>query len=62
MYLVLIGWLYFVLMLAVGQNSLMQSMLVLLLLGVTPTWLLLWIKVRKHRQRMRQQQEDDRGA
>ena len=51
MYLVLIGWLYFVLMLAIGQNSLTQSVLVLVLLGVLPTWLVLWIAVRKHRRR-----------
>ncbi|WP_088967377.1 hypothetical protein [Vogesella sp. LIG4] len=51
MYLVLIGWLYFVLMLAVGQNSIVQSVLVLLFLGVLPTWLWLWIAGRKRRRR-----------
>ncbi|MFC3533158.1 hypothetical protein ACFOLG_13315 [Vogesella facilis] len=59
MYLVLIGWLYFVLMLAVGQNSVVQSLMVLLLLGFLPTWLLLWIKLRRHRQRIREREEQD---
>ena len=51
MYLVLIGWLYFVLMLAVGQNSAVQSLLVVVLLGFLPTWLVVWIAGRKRRQR-----------
>lgn len=59
MYLVLIGWLYFVLMLAVGQNSAVQSFLVLLLLGFLPTWLVVWIAMRKHRQRIRDREEQD---
>lgn len=59
MYLVLIGWLYFVLMLAVGQNSAVQSFLVLLLLGFLPTWLVVWIAMRKHRQRIRDRGEQD---
>ncbi len=61
MYLVLIGWLYFVLMLAVGQNSAVQSLLVVVLLGFLPTWLVVWIAGRKRRQRQRdaQGQEQD---
>ena len=59
MYLVLIGWLYFVLMLAVGQNSAVQSLLVVVLLGFLPTWLVVWIAGRKRRQRERDAQEQD---
>lgn len=49
MYLVLIGWLYVVLMFAVAQESLIRSGFVLFFLGVLPTWLLMWLTVRRRR-------------
>ena len=41
MYLILIGWLYVVLMLAVAQDSLVRTGTIVFFLGVLPTWLTL---------------------
>lgn len=49
MFIIWIGWLYVVLMLAVAQNSIIRSGLVLVLLGVLPSLLLLFI-VRRRQQ------------
>lgn len=51
MYLILIGWLYVVLMLAVAQDSLVRSGIIVFFLGVLPTWLILWIVRRRHLRR-----------
>lgn len=56
MYLVLIGWLYVVLMLAVAQESAIRSGIIVFFLGVLPTWLILWIVRRRH---LRKQNPDD---
>jgi hypothetical protein len=51
MYLILIGWLYVVLMLAVAQDSLVRTGIIVFFLGVLPTWLILWIVRRRHLRR-----------
>lgn len=51
MYLILIGWLYVVLMLAVAQDSLVRTGIIVFFLGVLPTWLILWIVHRRHLRR-----------
>jgi len=51
MYLILIGWLYVVLMLAVAQDCLVRTGIIVFFLGVLPTWLILWIVRRRHLRR-----------
>ncbi len=51
MYLILIGWLYVVLMLAVAQDSVVRSGIIVFFLGVLPTWLILWIVRRRQLRR-----------
>ena len=53
MYLILIGWLYVVLMLAVAQDSLVRTGIIVFFLGVLPTWLILWIVRRRHLRRQK---------
>ena len=61
MYLLLIGWLYVVLMMAVveaasPQGSLLGAFITLLLYGVLPVVLLMFITGTPARRRLRQQQ------
>lgn len=49
MYIVWIAWLYVVLMLAVGQATLLRSGMVLVLLGVLPSLLLVHLVRRRQR-------------
>ncbi|WP_255497551.1 hypothetical protein [Aquitalea sp. LB_tupeE] len=53
MYMVLIGWLYVVLMLAVAQNSLWATFSILFFLGFLPTLFI----ARMTRRRLRKRQE-----
>ena len=62
MYLLLIGWLYVVLMMAVveaasPQGSLLGAFITLLLYGVLPVVLLMFIAGTPARRRLRHQQE-----
>ena len=43
MYIIWIGWLYVVLMFALGQRTLPMTVFVLILFGALPTWLLLFV-------------------
>jgi len=54
MYLIAIGWLYVVVMMAVVSDSILKGVIRLLFLGVLPVGLWLWISVRRHRNRMAQ--------
>ena len=47
MYIIWIGWLYVVLMFALGQRTLPMTAFVLIVLGVLPTWLLLFVVRRR---------------
>jgi hypothetical protein len=47
MYIIWIGWLYVVLMFALGQRTLPMTIFVLILFGALPTWLLLFVVRRR---------------
>ncbi|MCK6435835.1 hypothetical protein [Rivihabitans pingtungensis] len=47
MYIIWIGWLYVVLMFALGQRTLPMTVFVLILFGALPTWLLLFVVRRR---------------
>ena len=49
MYIIWIGWLYVVLMLAVGQASPVRSGMTLVFLGVLPTLFLLFVVRRRQK-------------
>lgn len=49
MYIIWIGWLYVVLMFALGQRTLPMTIFVLILFGALPTWLLLFVVRRRRR-------------
>jgi len=57
MYMVLIGWLYVVLMLAVAQNSLWATFSILFFLGFLPTLFIARMTRRKLRKRQELAQE-----
>ncbi|MDR3426257.1 hypothetical protein [Silvimonas sp.] len=44
MYILLIGYLYVILMIAVGTGSVALGGAFILFLGVLPTWLIFWLK------------------
>lgn len=50
-YLVLLAWLYFVLMLSVVQASVAAGVTIFVMLGVLPSWLMVWLATRRQRQR-----------
>jgi len=55
MYIVAIGWLYVVVMIAVVSDSLLKAAVRLLVLGVLPVAILLWTRgLRRPRRRMAQ--------
>ena len=47
MHIIWIGWLYVVLMFALGQRTLPMTVFVLILFGALPTWLLLFVVRRR---------------
>ena len=51
MIIVAIGWLYVVMMIAAVSDTLLKGIVRLLLLGVLPVGLLLWIKLKGYRAR-----------
>ncbi|BBH12349.1 MULTISPECIES: hypothetical protein [Chromobacterium] len=56
--IVLLGWLYVVLMLAVAQHSVLASLSILFFLGVLPTFFV----ARMTRRKLRRQREKAREA
>ncbi|AXE31683.1 hypothetical protein DK842_18305 [Chromobacterium phragmitis] len=59
--IVLMGWLYAVLMLAVGQRSVAAGAAVFFFLGALPVWFVAWV-VRNRLRRRRQALEDEGKA
>ncbi|WP_434627263.1 hypothetical protein [Chromobacterium sp. CV08] len=57
--IVLMGWLYTVLMFAVGQRSVAAGAVVFLLLGVLPTWFVAW--AARNRLRRRRAERENGG-
>jgi type VI protein secretion system component VasK len=51
MYVIAIGWLYVVVMIAAVSDTLLKGIIRLLFLGVLPVGLLLWIKLARYRAR-----------
>jgi len=47
MYLIVIGWLYVILMMALVSDSLLKALMRFVLLGVFPVALLLWLRGRR---------------
>ncbi|GGY25637.1 hypothetical protein [Paludibacterium paludis] len=62
MYLILIGWLYVVLMIAAAQDSVAKGLSVAFFLGFLPSWLFLRLIRRKLEQRRRVREESRREA
>ncbi|MBI3146217.1 MAG: hypothetical protein HYZ18_13385 [Pseudogulbenkiania sp.] len=60
MYLILIGWLYVVLMMAVVQESLMRMAFIVVFLGVGPS--LLFARLVRRRLRKKQELLDEEGG
>lgn len=60
MYLILIGWLYVVLMLAVAQDSIVRALVILFFLGFLPTFLL--AQLARRRQRRREEERDEQAS
>ncbi|WP_200916846.1 hypothetical protein [Jeongeupia sp. HS-3] len=46
MYILLIGYLYVVVMFAAASGSIAKAIVWILLLGVLPSWLIVWLKRR----------------
>jgi hypothetical protein len=61
MYLIWIGWLYFVLMFSVAQGSVLRGGVILVLLGVLPTLLMGWVLRQRRRNRLAREQEKHEG-
>ncbi|WP_261173253.1 hypothetical protein [Chromobacterium amazonense] len=59
--IVLMAWLYVVLMLSVGQSSIVGGAAVFFFLGVLPTWFVAWVTRSKLRRR-RAEREQGRKA
>lgn len=61
MYILLIGYLYVILMIAVGTGSVALGGAFILFLGVLPTWLIFWLKrggqIKKAEKRAEQAQD-----
>ena len=56
-WIILLGWLYVVLMVAATSGSVIYGILLFVGVGILPTWLILWFWGIPLRRRMRQQQE-----
>ncbi len=59
MHIVLIGWLYVIGMVALTAETIARGVVVFTLLGLVPTFCVLWLAARRHRARLR---GDPRGA
>ena len=65
MYLIAIGWLYVVVMIAAVSDSVLKGVVRLLFLGLLPVGILVWMSVRRHRNRVvaaAEAAEQDRSA
>ncbi|KAF0813062.1 hypothetical protein IGB42_02458 [Andreprevotia sp. IGB-42] len=62
MYILLIGYLYVVVMYAAGTGDPAKAAVWIVLLGILPTWLLVWIKRRGQLARRRKLQEAQQDA
>ncbi|MDN0075370.1 hypothetical protein QU481_10755 [Crenobacter sp. SG2303] len=61
MYLVWIGWLYFVVMFSVAQGSVDRGVLMFMLLGVLPTLFMSWVLRQRRRNRLARVSESQDG-
>ncbi|WP_432721731.1 hypothetical protein R0381_002175 [Jeongeupia wiesaeckerbachi] len=59
MYILLIGYLYVVVMFAAASGSIAKAVVWIVLLGVLPTWLLVWLKRRGQIVRERKAAEEN---
>ena len=57
MYVIAIGWLYVVTMIAAVSDSLLKGVIRFVLLGALPVGLLLWVKLMRFRARQAEQAE-----
>lgn len=62
MYLVWIGWLYFVVMFSVAQGSIVRGALMFVLLGVLPTLFVGWVLRQRRRNRQARGLERQNGC
>lgn len=56
-WIILLGWLYVVLMVAATSSSVIYGVLLFIFVGILPVWLALWFWGIPLRRRIRQQQE-----
>lgn len=62
MYIVAIGWLYVVMMMAAVSDSLLKGVIRFVFLGALPVGLLLWIKLMRYRGREAERTGDGEDA
>ena len=58
MHIIAIAWLYVVVMIAAVSDSILKGVVRLLFLGVLPVGLMMWMSMRRHRNRMERDAED----
>ena len=57
MYVIAIGWLYVVVMIAAVSDSLLKGVIRFIFLGALPVGLLLWVKLMRYRSRQAERAE-----
>ena len=57
MHIIAIAWLYVVVMIAAVSDSILKGVVRLLFLGVLPVGLMMWMSMRRHRNRMERDAE-----
>ena len=62
MYIVAIGWLYVVMMMAAVSDSLLKGVIRFVFLGALPVGLLLWVKLMRYRTREAERVEAGQGV
>lgn len=62
MYIVAIGWLYVVMMMAAVSDSLLKGVIRFVFLGALPVGLLLWVKLMRYRTREAERAEAVEGV
>jgi len=62
MHIIAIAWLYVVVMIAAVSDSILKGVVRLLFLGVLPVGLMMWMSMRRHRNRMERDAEQSAPA
>ena len=62
MYVIAIGWLYVVMMMAAVSDSLLKGVIRFVFLGALPVGLLLWVKLMRYRAREAERAQAGEGS